>query len=49
MKAMTIVIGAALACSPPTPGHAWAVGPAEALARTIKAALDKTKHLPPSP
>jgi len=29
--------------------HYWGVGPAEALAQTVKAALDKTKHLPPSP
>jgi uncharacterized protein DUF1259 len=27
--------------------HYWGVGPTEALAKTIKAALDKTKHLPP--
>jgi len=27
--------------------HFWGVGPTESLARTIKAALDKTKHLPP--
>jgi hypothetical protein len=26
--------------------HYWGVGPTESLARTIKAALDKTKHLP---
>jgi len=28
--------------------HFWGVGPTEGLARTIKAALDKTKHLPPA-
>jgi hypothetical protein len=49
MKPMTIVIAATLACWLATPGHAWSVGPAEALARTIKAALDKTKHQPPPP
>jgi hypothetical protein len=27
--------------------HFWGVGPTERLAKTIKAALDKTKHLPP--
>lgn len=29
--------------------HYWGVGPTESLAKTIKAALDKTKHLPPTP
>jgi len=29
--------------------HYWGIGPTEALAKTIKSALDKTKHLPPSP
>jgi hypothetical protein len=29
--------------------HFWGVGRTEDLARTIKAALDKTKHLPPAP
>jgi hypothetical protein len=29
--------------------HYWGVGPTEGLARTLKAALDKTKHLPPAP
>jgi len=28
--------------------HFWGVGPTEALAKTLKAALDKTKHLPPT-
>jgi hypothetical protein len=28
--------------------HYWGVGPTEALARTLKAALDKTKHEPPA-
>jgi hypothetical protein len=28
--------------------HFWGVGPTESLAKTIKAALDKTKHTPPS-
>ena len=28
--------------------HYWGVGPTESLARTIKAALDKTKHPPPT-
>ena len=27
--------------------HYWGVGPTESLAKTIKAALDKTKHIPP--
>ncbi len=27
--------------------HFWGVGPTDGLAKTIKAALDKTKHLPP--
>jgi hypothetical protein len=27
--------------------HYWGVGPTEALAKTIKTALDRTKHLPP--
>lgn len=27
--------------------HYWGVGPTETLAKTIKSALDKTKHLPP--
>jgi hypothetical protein len=27
--------------------HFWGVGPTESLAKTIKAALDKTKHIPP--
>jgi hypothetical protein len=29
--------------------HFWGVGPTEGLAKTLKAALDKTKHLPPAP
>lgn len=29
--------------------HYWGIGQTESLAKTIKAALDKTKHLPPSP
>jgi hypothetical protein len=29
--------------------HYWGVGSTEALARTIRSALDKTKHLPPAP
>src|SRR5262245_10306663 len=29
--------------------HYWGVGPTEALARTLRSALDKTKHLPPAP
>lgn len=29
--------------------HFWGVGSTEALARTIRSALDKTKHLPPAP
>ncbi len=29
--------------------HFWGVGPSDGLAKTIKAALDKTKHLPPAP
>jgi hypothetical protein len=28
--------------------HYWGVGPTEGLAKTLKAALDKTKHLPPT-
>jgi hypothetical protein len=28
--------------------HFWGVGPTETLARTIKGALDKTKHIPPT-
>ena len=28
--------------------HFWGVGPTENLAKTIKAALDKTKHIPPA-
>jgi hypothetical protein len=28
--------------------HYWGVGSTEALAKTLKAALDKTKHLPPA-
>jgi hypothetical protein len=28
--------------------HYWGVGPTEALAKTLKAALDQTKHLPPT-
>ena len=28
--------------------HFWGVGPTESLAKAIKAALDKTKHIPPS-
>jgi hypothetical protein len=28
--------------------HYWGIGPTETLAKTIKSALDKTKHLPPS-
>jgi hypothetical protein len=27
--------------------HFWGVGPTESLAKTIKTALDKTKHIPP--
>jgi hypothetical protein len=29
--------------------HYWGVGPTEALAKTLRAALDKTKHEPPPP
>jgi len=29
--------------------HYWGVGPTEALAKTLRAALDKTKHDPPAP
>jgi hypothetical protein len=29
--------------------HSWGVGPTESLAKTIKAALDKTKHIPAGP
>lgn len=29
--------------------HYWGVGPTETLAKTIRSALDKTKHLPPAP
>jgi len=29
--------------------HYWGTGSTESLARTLKSALDKTKHLPPSP
>lgn len=29
--------------------HYWGIGPTDTLAKTIKSALDKTKHLPPSP
>jgi hypothetical protein len=29
--------------------HYWGIGPTETLAKTIKSALDKTKHLPPAP
>jgi hypothetical protein len=29
--------------------HYWGVGPTEALAKTLRSALDKTKHLPPAP
>jgi len=29
--------------------HYWGVGSTETLAKTIKSALDKTKHLPPAP
>src|SRR4029077_5183923 len=29
--------------------HFWGVGPTEALAKTLKAALAQTKHLPPAP
>ena len=29
--------------------HYWGIGPTEALAKTLKSALDKTKHLPPAP
>jgi len=29
--------------------HYWGVGPTEALAKTLRAALDKTKHEPPAP
>jgi hypothetical protein len=29
--------------------HFWGVGPTESLAKTIKSALDKTKHEPPAP
>jgi hypothetical protein len=29
--------------------HYWGVGPAEALAKTLRAALDRTKHDPPPP
>jgi hypothetical protein len=29
--------------------HFWGVGPTEALAKTLRAALDKTKHEPPAP
>ena len=28
--------------------HYWGIGPTEALAKTIKSALDKTKHIPPA-
>jgi len=29
--------------------HYWGVGPTERLAKTLRAALDKTKHDPPAP
>jgi hypothetical protein len=29
--------------------HFWGIGPTEALAKTLKSALDKTNHLPPAP
>ena len=29
--------------------HYWGVGPTEALARTLRSALDKTKHPAPAP
>jgi hypothetical protein len=29
--------------------HYWGVGPTETLAKTLRAALDKTKHDPPAP
>jgi len=29
--------------------HYWGIGATEALAKTLKSALDKTKHLPPAP
>ena len=29
--------------------HYWGVGPTEALAKTLRAALDKTQHDPPAP
>ena len=29
--------------------HFWGIGPTEALAKTLKSALDKTKHTPPAP
>jgi hypothetical protein len=29
--------------------HYWGIGPTEALAKTLKSALDKTKHPPPAP
>jgi hypothetical protein len=29
--------------------HYWGVGPTEALAKTLRSALDKTKHEPPPP
>jgi hypothetical protein len=28
--------------------HFWGVGPTEGLARTLRSALDKTKHFPPA-
>ena len=29
--------------------HYWGIGPTEELAKTLRAALDKTKHDPPAP
>jgi hypothetical protein len=29
--------------------HYWGIGSTEALAKTLRSALDKTKHLPPAP